>query len=155
MGLANKFYKDMRARGIKPPQHVYENMISGWSRKWQISKAKRVMQDMEQDLHVKAGLIAWTRLTDGFIARKQTADLHKLVMEEMMEQHGIIPDTFLEDRVVKALKEQDMQKELDEFLKALQLARQERQRKSLIRTKAPSRRQVNEARHTRRRLGLR
>ncbi|KAG2174325.1 hypothetical protein INT43_004348 [Umbelopsis isabellina] len=155
MGLANKFYKDMRARGIKPPQSVYEKMISGWSRKWQISKAKRVMQDMEHDLHVKAGLIAWTRLTDGFIARKQTTDLHKLVMEEMMEQHGIVPDTFLEDRVVKALKEQNMQKELDQFVKALQLARQERQRKSLAKTKAPSRRHINEARHTRRRQGLR
>ncbi|CAM0141989.1 hypothetical protein VKS41_004308 [Umbelopsis sp. WA50703] len=152
MGLANKFYKDMRARGITPPQSVYENMISGWSRKWQISKAKRVMQDMEQDLHIKAGLMAWTRLTDGFIARKQTTDLHKLVLAEMMDQHGIVPDTFLEDRVVKVLKEHDMQKEVDEFLKVLQLARQERQRKSLTKTKATNRRRINEARHARRRL---
>jgi len=139
MGLANKFYRDMRVRGIKPPQTVYENMISGWSRKWQISKAKRVMKDMEQDLHVRAGLGPWTRLTDGFVAYKEIESLHRLVMDEMMAERGIIPDAFLEARMVKALKEQNMHRELDEFLTILDAVRQQKLRQSLPRPDTPRR----------------
>ncbi|KAH8554183.1 hypothetical protein BGW37DRAFT_245397 [Umbelopsis sp. PMI_123] len=134
MGLANKFYRDMRLRGIKPPLSVYENMISGWSRKWQINKAKRVMKDMEQDYQIRAGLAAWTRLTDGFLANNQIESLHKLVMQEIIAERGILPDTFLERRMVKALKDHNMHAELDEFLNTLALIRQHKQRKTLTKT---------------------
>lgn len=131
MALANKLYRDMRVRGIKPPQSVYEDMISGWSRKWQISKAKRVMKQMEEDLHMQAGLRAWTRLTDGFVANKEIGSLHKLVMEEMMAGRGIIPDAFLEARMVKVLKEYNMHRELKEFLNSMEIMRQQQQRQAL------------------------
>ncbi|CAO3692036.1 unnamed protein product [Umbelopsis ramanniana] len=134
MGLANKFYRDMRLRGIKPPLSVYESMISGWSRKWQISKAKRVMVDMEQDYQIRAGLSAWTRLTDGFLAHDQIESLHKLVMQEMIAERGILPDAFLEQRVVKALKDHNLHTELDEFLNTLTVIRQNKQRKALAKT---------------------
>ncbi|KAI8583557.1 hypothetical protein K450DRAFT_221702 [Umbelopsis ramanniana AG] len=134
MGLANKFYRDMRLRGIKPPLSVYENMISGWSRKWQISKAKRVMVDMEQDYQIRSGLSAWTRLTDGFLANNQIESLHKLVMQEMIAERGILPDAFLEQRMVKALKDHNLHTEMDEFLNTLAVIRQNKQRKALAKT---------------------
>jgi hypothetical protein len=55
-------------------------------------------------------------------------------MQEMIAERGILPDAFLEQRVVKALKDHNLHTELDEFLNTLTVIRQNKQRKALAKT---------------------
>lgn len=92
--IANRIYLDIKSRGWLPYRSVYEALIMCWARKGRLQRARRIMQDMEEDLHIKPGVKVYTMLIDGLLANNHTHHIQDLLSE--MQQQGVhVDDTLL------------------------------------------------------------
>ncbi|CDH50422.1 predicted protein [Lichtheimia corymbifera JMRC:FSU:9682] len=92
--IANRIYLDIKSRGWLPYRPVYEALIICWARKGRLQRARRIMQDMEQDLHIKPDVKIYTMLVDGLLAHNHTHHIQDLLSE--MQQQGLqLDDTLL------------------------------------------------------------
>jgi pentatricopeptide repeat protein len=81
--IAEKLYKDMRARGLKPNKDVYENLISCLTKKGKIAKARRYISKMEQETGFKADVKTYTKLVDGLIRMGKPHLAKEIILQDM------------------------------------------------------------------------
>ncbi|KAI9318543.1 hypothetical protein BX666DRAFT_1929090 [Dichotomocladium elegans] len=91
--VADKLYRDMKSKGWAPYLEVYENLILGWSRKGRIQRARRILQDMERDLRIKADVRLFTMIADGLLLKNKRAQAREVISE--MESAGVRADDRL------------------------------------------------------------
>jgi hypothetical protein len=96
--VAEKLYKDMRARGMKPNKDVYENLIFCLTKKGKIAKARRYISIMEQETGIKPDVKTYTKLVDGLI-RLDKPHLAKEIIFEDMASNGITLDSVIISRL--------------------------------------------------------
>ncbi|KAI8141748.1 hypothetical protein BJV82DRAFT_617371 [Fennellomyces sp. T-0311] len=97
MHVCDRLYQTMRKKGWLPYRPVYEHMILGWARKGRIQRARRLMQEMEEDLCIKSDIRIYTMLVDGLLLRNKL-DLAVQVVEEI-QSLGLQADDVLLDRI--------------------------------------------------------
>ncbi|KAI7883684.1 hypothetical protein K492DRAFT_235210 [Lichtheimia hyalospora FSU 10163] len=92
--IAHRIYRDMKSRGWLPYRSIYESMVLCWARKGRLQRARRIMQDMEQDLHIKPDIKIYTMLVDGLLAHNYNHLVQDLLSE--VQQQGLqLDDTLL------------------------------------------------------------
>lgn len=96
--LAERVYKDMRARGLKPNKDVYENLIFCLTKKGKIAKARRYISKMEQETDAKADVKTYTKLVDGLI-RMDKYHLAKEIITQDMASGDMVFDRILRSRL--------------------------------------------------------
>ncbi|KAI9268992.1 hypothetical protein BDA99DRAFT_503178 [Phascolomyces articulosus] len=97
MSVAHKLFQTMRAKGWIPYQSVYEQMILGWARKGRIQRARKMIQEMENDLGIKADVRIYTMLVDGLLIQNNLRGAFQVIEE--MESLGLDTDQVLLDRI--------------------------------------------------------
>ncbi|KAI8387550.1 hypothetical protein BD560DRAFT_382836 [Blakeslea trispora] len=96
--MVEKLIKDMDARGLKPPQRVYEKLIEALAKKPKLSKARRYIAKMKTDLGAKPNLSLYTKLVDNLMIRN-APHLAKEVIKIDMVKDEVKPDHNLKNKL--------------------------------------------------------
>ncbi|EPB88978.1 hypothetical protein HMPREF1544_04239 [Mucor circinelloides 1006PhL] len=81
--IAEKLFKSMRSRGMKPEKETYEKLISILARKGRLQKARRYITKMEQETGCKADVETYTKLVDGLLRIGKPHLAKEIIMQDM------------------------------------------------------------------------
>lgn len=65
--VAERLFKDMHARGMKPSRDVYTDLIHNLAKKGKIAKARKYITKMQEETGEPATIKTWTQLVDGLL----------------------------------------------------------------------------------------
>lgn len=82
--IAEKLFKSMRSRGMKPEKEVYEKLISIMARKGRLQKARRYISKMEEDTGCKADVETYTKLVDGLLKLGKPHLAKEIIKQDMV-----------------------------------------------------------------------
>lgn len=81
--IAEKLFKSMRSRGMKPEKETYEKLISILAKKGRLQKARRYITKMEQETGCKADVETYTKLVDGLLRIGKPHLAKEIIMQDM------------------------------------------------------------------------
>ncbi|KAI8642195.1 hypothetical protein BD408DRAFT_482945 [Parasitella parasitica] len=81
--IAEKLFKSMRSRGMKPEKQVYENLITILARKGKIQKARKYITRMEHETGYKADVDTYTKLVDGLVGLGKPHLAKEIIVQDM------------------------------------------------------------------------
>lgn len=84
--IAEKLFKSMRSRGLKPSRHIYENLVEVFARQGKIAKARRYIATMEQEVGEKAGKSTYLKLVDGLLDLKKPELAKQVIERDLLSQ---------------------------------------------------------------------
>ncbi|KAM4078191.1 hypothetical protein ACB094_09G017900 [Castanea mollissima] len=84
------FFNEMRARGIAPTKISYTTLMKAFALSGQPKLANQVFDEMLDDPRVKADLIAWNMLVEGYCRLGLLVEAQKIVQK--MKENGFYPD---------------------------------------------------------------
>ncbi|RUS29265.1 hypothetical protein BC938DRAFT_480864 [Jimgerdemannia flammicorona] len=120
MPLAKRIKYEMVRRGYKPGKGVYVQMVGGWAKKGQFSKARMEMKEMEEEAGIPLDVEVYTALVDGYLEHGFLKRARMAVVEEMVGEKGIEPDEVLMERLVRKHMKVGDRSGLGELVKGLQ-----------------------------------
>lgn len=65
--VAERLFKDMLARGMKPSRDAYTDLIHNLAKKGKIAKARKYISKMQEETGEPATIKTWTQLVDGLL----------------------------------------------------------------------------------------
>ncbi|KAF7804492.1 pentatricopeptide repeat-containing protein [Senna tora] len=84
------FFNEMRARGIAPTKVSYTTLMKAFALSGQPKLAHKVFDEMLNDPRVKADIIAWNMLVEGYCRLGLIEEAKKII--EKMKENGLNPD---------------------------------------------------------------
>lgn len=84
------FFNEMRARGIGPTKISYTTLMKAFALSGQPKLANKVFDEMLNDARVKADVIAWNMLIEGYCRLGLIEEAKKII--EKMKENGFYPD---------------------------------------------------------------
>lgn len=84
------FFNEMRAKGIAPTKVSYTTLMKAFALSGQPKLAHRVFDEMLNDPRVKADIIAWNMLVEGYCRLGLIEEAKKII--EKMKESGLYPD---------------------------------------------------------------
>lgn len=79
--IAEKLFKSMRSRGMKPSKEVYENLIEVIAKQGKVAKARRYIETMEEETGEKADKNTYFKLVNSLL-KLNKPELAKEVIEQ-------------------------------------------------------------------------
>ncbi|CAO3610776.1 unnamed protein product [Mucor hiemalis] len=99
--VAERLFKDMHARGMKPSREVYTDLIHNLAKKGKIAKARKFIVKMEKETGEKATVKTWTHLVDGLLILGKPVLAKEIFTQDMK-------DLQLDEVACKKLKKIDV-----------------------------------------------
>ncbi|XP_024188306.1 pentatricopeptide repeat-containing protein At3g09650, chloroplastic [Rosa chinensis] len=84
------FFNEMRAKGIAPTKISYTTLMKAFALSGQPKLANKVFEEMLNDPRVKADLVAWNMLVEGYCRLGLVEESKKII--QRMKEHGFHPD---------------------------------------------------------------
>lgn len=84
------FFNEMRAKGIAPTKISYTTLMKAFALSGQPKLANKVFDEMLNDPRVKADLVAWNMLVEGYCRLGLVEESKKII--QRMKEHGFHPD---------------------------------------------------------------
>ncbi|KAL6142009.1 hypothetical protein ACLB2K_060293 [Fragaria x ananassa] len=84
------FFNEMRAKGIAPTKISYTTLMKAFALSGQPKLANKVFDEMLNDPRVKADLVAWNMLVEGYCRLGLVEESKKII--QRMKEHGFLPD---------------------------------------------------------------
>lgn len=84
------FFNEMRARGIAPTKISYTTLMKAFALSGQPKLANKVFEEMLNDPRVKADIIAWNMLVEGYCRLGLVEEAKKII--QRMKENGFHPD---------------------------------------------------------------
>ncbi|KAL9560033.1 hypothetical protein MBANPS3_000148 [Mucor bainieri] len=81
--IAEKLFKSMRARGMKPEKESYEKLIAMLARKGRLQKARRYIARMEEEIECKADVETYTKLVEGLLKIGKPHLAKEIILQDM------------------------------------------------------------------------
>ncbi|KAK4509024.1 acetylornithine aminotransferase [Mucor velutinosus] len=81
--IAEKLFKSMRSRGMKPEKETYEKLIAMLARKGRLQKARKYIIKMEQETGCKANVETYTKLVDGLLKIGKPHLAKEIILQDM------------------------------------------------------------------------
>ncbi|KAI9485252.1 MAG: hypothetical protein EXX96DRAFT_544519 [Benjaminiella poitrasii] len=97
--IAEKLYSTMRGLGMKPSHQNYEGLIFVLTSKGKIKKARRYIQQMEDETGIKADANTYLKLAHGLLKLGKPHLAKEVIMQDMLAN-----DVPLNETVVRKLK---------------------------------------------------
>ncbi|GAN06627.1 hypothetical protein MAM1_0130c06114 [Mucor ambiguus] len=81
--IAEKLFKSMRSRGMKPEKETYEKLISMLARKGRLQKARKYITKMEAETGCKADVETYTKLVEGLLKMGKPHLAKEIILQDM------------------------------------------------------------------------
>ncbi|CEP14183.1 hypothetical protein [Parasitella parasitica] len=81
--IAEKLFKSMRYRGMKPEKQVYENLIIMFVKKGRVQKARKYIAKMEHETGCKADVNTYTRIVEGLLGIGKPRLAKEIILQDM------------------------------------------------------------------------
>lgn len=81
--IAEKLFKSMRSRGMKPEKETYEKLIAMLARKGRLQRARKYITKMEAEIGCKADVETYTKLVEGLLKNGKPHLAKEIILQDM------------------------------------------------------------------------